>query len=142
MQINIKDSKGIFSYIDKESKEFSKQKVRDTTQKAYENVKLFAKPHRVSGTLEKNIRHKIKDNAGIVWIDNDGMMKEWNGKQINYVQFVLYGSKPHPIEPKNKKALRFVSFGNFIFSKRVKKHPGYKGDDFMKKAMQKTMESL
>jgi hypothetical protein len=48
---------------------------------------------------------------------------------------VLYGTRPHKIETKNKKALRFSykNLDEFIYRKSVY-HPGYKGDDFFKKS--------
>lgn len=44
--------------------------------------------------------------------------------------FVNLGTRPHIIEPKNKKALRWASGGRFFFAGRVK-HPGYRGDAYM-----------
>ena len=43
--------------------------------------------------------------------------------------FVNFGTRPHEIRPKQKKVLRWVNGGNFIFSKLVH-HPGYKGDAY------------
>ncbi|HID93117.1 MAG TPA: hypothetical protein EYP60_03370 [bacterium (Candidatus Stahlbacteria)] len=68
------------------------------------------------------------------------MMVDWRGKRVNYAIFVLYGTKPHYIVPKRKKSLRFT-LDNFIFAKSVK-HPGYKGNNFIKKAIQKTLQGL
>ncbi len=129
-----------FKMLDEIDKSYASDFIKTTTQKAYENLKFFAKPHHVDGTLERNIRHKVKSNAGIVWIADDNMLTSWHGKEINYAEFVLFGSKAHEIKPNNKKALRF-SLGGFIFSKSVH-HPGYKGDDFIKKAIQKTLTQL
>lgn len=47
--------------------------------------------------------------------------------------FVLGGSRPHIIKPKNKKALRWVGGNGFIFASFVK-HPGYIGDDYLNRA--------
>lgn len=44
--------------------------------------------------------------------------------------FVHWGTRPHEIRPKNKKALRWVSGAHFVFSARVQ-HPGYAGDPWM-----------
>ena len=70
------------------------------------------------------------------------MLVNWNGKKINYINFVLYGTRPHKIEAK-KKALRFSykNLDEFIYRKSVY-HPGYKGDDFLKKAVEKTFSRL
>lgn len=46
--------------------------------------------------------------------------------------FVHWGTKPHRIEPKNRKRLRWVSGGQFVFSKGVN-HPGYAGDPYFQR---------
>ena len=44
--------------------------------------------------------------------------------------FINAGTRPHIIEPKNKKALRWSGGGRFFFAKRVH-HPGYRGDAYI-----------
>ena len=142
MKITIKNVDETFKVLENIDKEKAKKAIGIVTQAVYENAKTLAKPHIVTGTLEKNIRHKIESEAGIVWIDDDNMLVNWNGKRVNYANFVLYGTRPHKIEAK-KKALRF-SYKNrdeFIYRKSVH-HPGYKGDDFLKKAVEKTFSRL
>lgn len=143
MKIEITNLKTTIKALEDLDKQTAKAAIRKTTQKMWENTRFFAKPHFKKGNqLEKNIRHKIKDETGIVWIDDANMLVNWRGK-INYVKFILYGTKPHTIKPKTKKALRFYykNLDKFIFSKTVH-HPGYKGDNFLKKAIQKTFSQL
>lgn len=47
--------------------------------------------------------------------------------------FVHWGARPHKIEPKNKKALRWAGGGVFFFAKRIN-HPGNKADPWMVRA--------
>ncbi len=47
--------------------------------------------------------------------------------------FVHWGTKPHTIKPRDKKALRWGGGGKFFFAKAVK-HPGYKGDRWLLRA--------
>lgn len=47
--------------------------------------------------------------------------------------FVHWGTRPHDIRPKHKKALRWPGGGAFAFAKRVH-HPGYRGDAWMVRA--------
>lgn len=47
-----------------------------------------------------------------------------------YSVFVHWGARPHVIEPRTKKALRWVAGGAFAFAKRVN-HPGYRGDPYL-----------
>jgi hypothetical protein len=142
MKITIKNVDETFKILENIDKEKVKKAIGIVTQAVYENAKTLAKPHIVTGTLEKNIRHKIESEAGIVWIDDDNMLVNWNGKRVNYANFVLYGSRPHKIEAK-KKALRFSykNLDEFIYRKSVY-HPGYKGDNFLKKAVEKTFARL
>lgn len=50
-----------------------------------------------------------------------------------HAQFVQFGTRPHEIRPKDKKALRWAGGGVFHFAKRVK-HPGYRGDAYLVEA--------
>lgn len=54
----------------------------------------------------------------------------------SYLQYLLYGSPPHVIRPRRRKALRFVAGGRVVFAKQVR-HPGQRGDNFMVKALAK-----
>ena len=47
--------------------------------------------------------------------------------------FVHWGTKPHLIKPRNKKALRWPAGNKFAFAKVVH-HPGYKGDPWLVRA--------
>lgn len=47
--------------------------------------------------------------------------------------FVHWGTRPHIIKPKNKKALRWAAGGAFAFAAKVK-HPGNAPDKWMERA--------
>lgn len=47
-----------------------------------------------------------------------------------YAVFVHWGSRPHVIEPRNRRVLRWPSGGAFAFARRVN-HPGYAGDAYL-----------
>lgn len=51
-----------------------------------------------------------------------------------YARFVHDGTKPHMIFPRNKKALRWPVGSKFRFSRKGVKHPGYKGDPWLRRA--------
>jgi len=51
-----------------------------------------------------------------------------------YLGFVLYGTSPHQIVPRRRRALRFVSGGKVIFARRVS-HPGTRADNFLLRAL-------
>ena len=52
-----------------------------------------------------------------------------------YAKFVHWGTKPHVIKPKDKKALRWAVGDKFAFAKSVN-HPGYVGHPWLKKAVE------
>ena len=143
MKITIKNIDETFKALENLDRQKAKTAIGAVTQNVYENVKTLAKPHHITGTLERNIRHKIKTEAGSVWIDDKNMLVNWKGKRVNYANFVLYGTKPHKIEAKTRKTLRFSykNLDEFIYRKSVY-HPGYRGDDFLKKAVEKTFARL
>jgi len=123
-------------------KELSSKAIEKTTVAAYKNLRFFAKPHyQKRSALERNIDYRLKSQAGIVYIKDRNMMVDSKYGRLNYILFVLKGTKPHTIVPKDRKVLRFKSLSGFVFAKRVR-HPGYKGDDFVHKAIKKTFEEL
>lgn len=52
----------------------------------------------------------------------------------SYAAAVEFGSKPHVIEPRDKKVLSFMADGKRIFAKIVH-HPGFAGIPFLRGAM-------
>jgi len=106
-----------------------KPAVRELTSNVFESVRKRAAPHHDTGWMERNIYRDVFDSGkrGEVWIQN-----------TPYAVFVHFGTKPHKITPKNKKALHWDN----VFARSVD-HPGYKGDPFMwlgaKDAMRKNL---
>jgi len=143
MKIEVKNLKETFKYLEAIDEAKVEKAIRNITQEVFENVKFSARLHHITGTLEKNIRHKVKKHTGVVYIDNENMLVNWKGKKINYANFVLFGTRPHTIKPRVKKALRFSykNLDEFVYRKLVH-HPGYRGDDFLKKALDKTFANV
>lgn len=115
--------------------------IRDATEDAFQNVRKRAEKHYKTGNMENNISFKVRKTFGEVYIEDNGMLVDYKGKKINYATFVLYGTRPHDIKPDKKKALRFSSVGDFVFTKLVH-HPGYKGDNFLHDGVQDTFKKL
>ena len=115
--------------------------LRDVTKDAFANVKNRAKKHYDTGNMEDNISFRVRKKYGEVFIEDAGMMVAHKGKSINYASFVLYGTRPHKIVPKEKKSLRFSNINAFVFAKLIK-HPGYKGDNFLYDGVQDTFKKL
>jgi len=136
----IKAFKEYFKRLDGDlQKDFLARVVEETR----ENARERASKHTITGRLERNIDSKVNKIAmtGEVFVANQGMLKKWKGKNVNYGIFVHFPTKPHPITPKKWKALRWEKDGKFIFAKKVK-HPGYKGDPFLYKGLADTFKQL
>ena len=144
MRIEIKHIEETFKALENIDKERITPVIERITDDIWKNVKFYAKPHRKEGHLETNIEKKTKTHAGIVWIADDKMLVDWKGKKVNYANFVLYGTRPHEIKakpPRRALRLEFKNLDEFVYRKSVH-HPGYRGDDFLYKALQKTLSNL
>lgn len=82
-----------------------------------------------SSFLERSVTAGTKESGmvGRVFLDTN---------IAPYGPFVHEGTRPHMIFPKNRKALRWVSGGRFIFARSVH-HPGWQGDPFLYNALDK-----
>lgn len=91
--------------------------------------------------------HRYKSRSGAAGLE--GAVHD-NGSEMNgfpfrgevfvdlrrapYALYVHGGTKPHTITPKRRRALRWVSGGDFVFAKRVR-HPGTQPDEFLYDAL-------
>lgn len=60
---------------------------------------------------------------------------------VEYNQFVVEGTKPHTIKPKNASTLRFKIGGVTYYAKSVK-HPGTRPNPYMTVSSKKVMERM
>lgn len=94
------------------------------SQKAYDEAQRGAGRHVVTGALFQSLyNRKIAD----------GRQVGHDPGRAPHAAFVQFGTRPHTIAPKTKKALRWAGPNGFIFAKIVN-HPGYIGDPYMIKA--------
>ena len=80
--------------------------------------------HFKTGKLYKGIKAEVDLKKGEATITSTA----------DYSSFVEFGTKPHTIRPKNKKALRFYNRGKVVFTKEVR-HPGTKGSFFLRSSV-------
>lgn len=66
---------------------------------------------------------------------NDGWEIAHDLRRAPHAVFVHWGTKPHTIKPRKKKALRWAAGGRFFFAASVR-HPGIKPDKWMVRAAQ------
>ena len=86
-------------------------------------------PHFKDGGMNSAL-FKRKRQGGDMWDIG------YDLRRAHYAVYVLFGTKPHQIYPKNKKALRWAAGGKFIFAKSVN-HPGNKSDNSLERAKEK-----
>ncbi|WP_288190263.1 hypothetical protein [uncultured Veillonella sp.] len=80
-----------------------------------------------SGKLEDAVKVRSERDGfvGVVYLDEH---------EAPYARHVYFGTKPHTIVPRERKALRWPDGGKFVFAKRVQ-HPGTKADKFLVAAL-------
>ena len=88
-------------------------------------------------TIEKYAKHKCPVDTGklraSITSEVTGFKEGAVGTNTEYAMPVEYGSRPHDIRPKDKKALAFEKGGENVVVKRVK-HPGNKAQPFLEPA--------
>lgn len=97
---------------------------------AYDSAKQGAARHFKTGKLETSLFNRAIPGGREVGHDGEYLIR---ASGSNYALFVLFGSRPHKIVPKTKKALRWPNGGGFQFAKSVD-HPGYVGDNYLYRA--------
>jgi hypothetical protein len=110
----------------------------DMAAVAYEGMRQGAGRHSPrpggTGNLYRSLYSKLIPNGREVGHDT---------RQAPYAEWVIGGSVPHIIVPKNAKALRWFAWsgGPPVFAKRVK-HPGYIGDNYLGRAADDSIAAL
>jgi len=143
IQIDIKDPVKLQRYLKNSVRATFEDLLIRVTEGVYKLAKLNASKHSRTGVMEHNVYYKVnlKRLYGEVGVDDRGMLVDWRGKKVNYAEFVHFGTKPHKIKPRRAKVLMFVKDGRFVFAKEVN-HPGYKGDLFLYKALEKYRQRI
>jgi len=95
-----------------------------TAEDAEDYVGREAGQHTKTGALFRSVGKRR---------DGDGWVIEHDTQVALHALFVHWGTKPHEIRPRRKKALRWAAGGAFAFARGVK-HPGYRGDAWLVRA--------
>jgi len=102
----------------------SNQALAETAVKVEDYIRHEAGRHEKTGALNSSI---FKQRNGDSWIIGHDLQRAPHAK------FVIFGTRPHLIKPKNKKSLRWASGGAFHFAKVVH-HPGNRPDKWLDRA--------
>ena len=98
--------------------------IRQMSQIAYDRAQAGAGRHSKTGALFRSLYNRSIPNGREVGHDP---------QMAPHALFVNFGTRPHKIYPRTKKALRWSGGGVFHFAKVVN-HPGYRGDNYMQAA--------
>lgn len=102
-------------------KDLDRRTVQLLAQFTFDESQRGAGRHNKTGALFQSLYNRSAGNGRAVGHDTG---------RAPHAEFVLLGTKPHDIRPKNKKALRWASGGKFFFSKLVH-HPGNRADPYL-----------
>jgi hypothetical protein len=114
--------------------------LRQMSQIAYDSAQKGAGAHSKTGALFQSLYNRAIPKGREVGHDPDRTRTDWGGG-MSYSVFVNFGTRPHKIRPKNKKALRWAGPGGFSFAKEVN-HPGYRGDPYMARAADEAIRAF
>ena len=122
--IQLEGQEAVFAKFKDLDNKLQKQAVARLADAVLKDVEQAADKHTKTGALFRSIRMRSVQ---------DGYVIEHDLQHAPHAVFVHWGTKPHVIKPKNKKALRWPGGAGFIFAKFVN-HPGYKGDPYFVRA--------
>lgn len=106
-------------------KTHTKRALELTTEAAIIYAKTSSLYKKRTGALHQSLRSRVSSASAQVSADG------------GHAHFVENGTRPHPIEAKNARVLRFVMNGEVVFRQRVY-HPGTEPRPFMKEAQRQT----
>lgn len=81
-----------------------------------------------TGRLRNSIKVKPTNEGLIIWL-------------VEYAKFVEFGTPPHIITPKTKKALKF-KVGKKIFLRKKVRHPGTRPNPFIRNTIQNKLKNI
>ena len=109
--------------------EIKKSVLLQMSQITYDEAQRGAGRHVQTGALFQSLYNRQVTEGRAVGHDR---------ARAPHAPFVVQGTIPHTIGPKNKTSLRWAGPNGFIFAKLVR-HPGYAGDPYMDTASDKAL---
>ena len=129
IEVNIQNIEAIRATFARLVPETQTKVLRGLAQVAFDAAQTQVDTHTQTGALARSLRLRSDGEGG--WIIGHDQ------QHAPYAPFVHFGSRPHVIRPREKKALRWPSGQGgrtgFVFAKWVK-HPGYAGDPWLVQA--------
>jgi len=132
ISVTIQGLDGVIVELGKFGPQLAKRVVLDMSQIAYDSMQSGASRHSKKGDLFASVYNRAVPGGREVGHDP---------ARAPHAPFVVFGSRPHVIRPKDKKALRWVSGNGFIFAKFVH-HPGYRGDNYLETSASDAIKAM
>lgn len=137
IEVNVEGIEAIRATFARLVPEAQAQVLRGLAQVAFDAAQQQVDTHTQTGALARSLRLRSDGDDGWI-IDHDQ-------QHAPYAIFLHFGTRPHLIKPKDKKALRWPggsgSKTNFIFAKWVH-HPGYEGHPYLIEAADEAVKQF
>lgn len=124
IEVNVTGTQALRAKLERIGAVLTQQALDGTAVELEQYIEGEAATHHRTGRLVRSI-YKARIPGG--WTIGHDL------QHAPHARFVVEGTRPHLITPKNKKALRWPVGGKFAFAKEVR-HPGYKGDNYLQRA--------
>lgn len=124
IEVNVTGTQALRAKLERIGAVLTQQALDGTAVELEQYIEGEAATHHRTGRLVRSI-YKARIPGG--WTIGHDL------QHAPHARFVIEGTRPHLITPKNKKALRWPVGGKFAFAKEVR-HPGYKGDNYLQRA--------
>jgi hypothetical protein len=129
IELNVQGIEAIRATFSRLVPEAQDQVLRGLAQVAFDTAQVQVDTHTQTGAMARSLRLRPQGDSGWI-IDHDT-------QHAPHSVWLHWGTRPHIIRPKKRKALRWPSgqgdATGFAFAKWVK-HPGYEGDPWLVKA--------
>ena len=137
IELNIEGLDAIRDTFKRLVPEVRQQVLNGMAQVAFDTAQQQADTHTKTGALARSLR--LRPEGDSAWIIDHDL------QHAPHAVFVHWGTRPHVIRPKDKKALRWVagsgSATGFVFSRFVR-HPGYAGDAWLVKGAEEAVRQF
>ncbi len=139
IKAEIRGERALLDFVSRLPRQLSKEV---TSEAAKEGFQMLAKAteskHRETGAMRRSIFNRRSGT--------DGRQIGFDPNIAPHAVYVLRGTRPHVIVPRNKSILKFYweRIGETVFRQSVN-HPGYEGDDMILEAVnriQRIMKSI
>lgn len=132
--ISIEGADGVIKTLGELPANISATALRQLAQSIYDKAQQKADRHTKTGQLARSLYiHPVDGGRG--WEIGHNL------QHAPHALFVHWGTRPHTIRPKNRKALRWSAGNAFVFAKFVR-HPGYKGDPWLIHAASEALQTF